>query len=206
VEHIILRPVPRQDLAQHQAIEHISECINRKELRGDDKDLVPAIAAPAIRTIGGVAARSEKAAAGSVNFMQPSDKFVQFAAKRADIDPAGALDIVAHGSKNSIKIARGTGTDISADHRLLTELLRRNPEFKDQPIRLLSCHTGDGADCFAQNLSNKLGVDVTAPDKYLWANPDGTMFVAGGKQVGKDLVPDMTDLGSMKTFSPRTTK
>ena len=32
---------------------------------------------------------------------------------------------------------------------------------------------------FAQNLANKLNVEVYAPTNYLWSTPNGNYFVAG---------------------------
>lgn len=56
-----------------------------------------------------------------------------------------------------------------------------------QQIRLLSCSTGKLPNGFAQYLTNKLGMDVLAPDEVLWAYPNGNMVVApmslGGQPV-----------------------
>ena len=52
---------------------------------------------------------------------------------------------------------------------------------------------------FAQNLANKLNVEVYAPTDYLWSTQNGNYFVAG---MSNSKVSDMSDIGSFKLFLP----
>lgn len=71
----------------------------------------------------------------------------------------------------------------------------------------MSCYTGATDNSFAQNLANKLNVPVIAPTKYLWANPNGTHYIAGGRINKKGrLEPVFSDLGEFKTFYPKRRK
>ena len=59
-------------------------------------------------------------------------------------------------------------------------IIRHNKDFSRQNgIRLLSCSTGKGDDCFAQNLANALGCEVKAPCDVLRVSPSGNLFVDG---------------------------
>ena len=89
-----------------------------------------------------------------------------------------------------------------ADHRLIGNMLLHSEDYTGQPIRLLSCNTGFSDTGFAQNLSNYLNVEVLAPTKYIWAYPNGTHVVAGGKVVNGTLVMVPSDKGIMKSFFP----
>ena len=64
--------------------------------------------------------------------------------------------------------------------------------YNGQTIRLWSCNTGALDNGFAQNLANKLNVEVYAPTNYLWSTPNGNYFVAG-----------MNNRETFKLFSPR---
>jgi hypothetical protein len=104
------------------------------------------------------------------NFMDPND---QFAINHLSAKPLpGFHDVVAHGSPASAQV-RGT----SVNHRVLANLIKRDPNYGGGPIRLCSCSTGKLDDGFARNLANKLGVDVMAPVDLLWAFPSGAMAV-----------------------------
>ena len=59
--------------------------------------------------------------------------------------------------------------------------------------------TGSLDNGFAQNLANKLNVEVYAPTNFLWATPNGTYFVAGKTKAG---APDMNIKGIFKLFKP----
>lgn len=52
---------------------------------------------------------------------------------------------------------------------------------------------------FAQNLANKLNVEVYAPTNYLWSGQNGNYFVAGITENG---LPDMHNKDIFKTFKP----
>jgi hypothetical protein len=123
----------------------------------------------------GIKVTAAEAAPGSINLMGKSDDFLINASARTDVDAGGYLDVVAHGDANSIEVAGYA--DQSFGHRVLAQMLKNDPQFVGQGIRLLSCSTGANPTGFAQNLANKLGVNVLAPSDTLWAFPNGTMTI-----------------------------
>lgn len=137
-------------------------------------------------------------APGPVSFMERADRFVLNAAKRSDVDPNGVFDVVAHGSPNKIQVHTPSGP-VLVDHRVAARLIKESPGYSGQDIRLLSCSTGACENGFAQNLANKLGVNVDAPSDILWAYPDGRMVVAPLGPTG----PLLTSPGEFRTFTPR---
>lgn len=137
------------------------------------------------------------AESGSINLMDSTDGFLVNASRRADVDPGGMLDVIAHGDSNSIKIGGR-----AVDHRTAARVIESDPQFVGQDIRLLSCHTGACPTGFAQNLANKLGVDVVAADNYVWAYPNGDIAVMGGREVGRRLVPVPSQPGQWVRFTP----
>ncbi len=151
--------------------------------------------------LGGVTslgATSESVAAGSINYMKSSDRFAKFAAKSEP--QAGALDVIGHGGPNIFEV-NGTTIDGGAklvNHRVLAKLIKQNPEFVGQDIRLLSCNTGE-AD-FAQNLANKLNTNVYAPNKTLFAWPSGRLGVYPANAQG---LPVLSQPGKIIKFTPK---
>lgn len=85
------------------------------------------------------------------------------------------FDVALHGTPTEVKY---NGELISA--RQLAKIIRHNKDFSRQNgVRLLSCSTGKGDDCFAQNLANALGCEVKAPCDVLRVSPSGNLFVDG---------------------------
>ena len=80
-------------------------------------------------------------------------------------------------------------------------------EYKKQPIRLLSCNTGSQTNGFAQNLADKLGVPVMAPNNLLWnySNKVGNMDVAPRKRTDPSN-PDLNQKGEFVVFYPKKKK
>lgn len=100
-----------------------------------------------------------------------ADDFGKFASRIPS--KAGTYDIALHGSQKTVSFY---GERIDAD--TLAKIVKaRNDYDKKSAIRLLSCNTGKGEDCFAQRLANKLGVSVEAPDDIIWARSDGTYTI-----------------------------
>jgi RHS repeat-associated protein len=110
------------------------------------------------------------AAKGGIQFGTAGDTFLLNAAKAAPVD--GMLDVAVHGSPLTVEIG-----GISVNHRVLGSLIQRNPAFNGQGIRLLSCETGNLPNGFAQNLANKLGVSVHAPNDIIWAFDNGRVTI-----------------------------
>ena len=127
--------------------------------------------------------------------------YFNYIKNRADVDPDGYFDVVVHGDITKVQI-EVNGKVMMADHRLIGNMLLHSEDYTGQPIRLLSCNTGFSDTGFAQNLSNYLNVEVLAPTKYIWAYPNGTHVVAGGKVVNGTLVMVPSDKGIMKSFFP----
>ncbi len=89
----------------------------------------------------------------------------------------GFFDVAMHGSPRSVEF-RSSEAKMTA--RTLATVIRHSPGYTGQSIRLLSCNTGKiigDSYCFAEELANALGVDVTAPNKTLYIFPDGRLKV-----------------------------
>ncbi|GAA2893505.1 hypothetical protein [Microbacterium esteraromaticum] len=79
-----------------------------------------------------------------------------------------------HGAPNQVQ--GGDGNMLDAEQ--FAALVKKRTDWDGEtPIRLFSCHTGADPDGFAQQLSNHLGVDVTAPTKPVWSRRNGEPFV-----------------------------
>ena len=126
---------------------------------------------------------SKLVASGNISFMpKTGDKslFAKYIANRADIDPNGMYDIIAHGNSDLIEITnRGKITTINA--KLAAKLIRTKPGFKNaKSIRLFSCSTGATDNGFAQHLANALGKPVYAPTKTIHSNSRGVYWIEDG--------------------------
>lgn len=141
-----------------------------------------------------------KYASGDITFRSGEQNYFDYISRRKDVDVNGVLDIVAHGSPNSIQISHN-GKNIEIDSRTLAKMIKRNPQYKRNGVRLLSCNTGSSPSGFAQNLANKLGVPVSAPNKLFWSDAYGNHIVASRSQINPKL-PSSSDRGEFVTFYP----
>lgn len=98
----------------------------------------------------------------------------------------GYYDVSMHGTPNAMCF----GTDApNTSPRLLANVIRRRKDYNGENIRLLSCSTGkiiDGNYCFAEELSNALGVCVEAPNDELLIGSNGLLKVgrtSGGQMI-----------------------
>lgn len=130
--------------------------------------------------------------------MDSNDAFLRNISNRADIDANGYFDVIAHGTQNGIQITHN-GEKIIVDSRTAARLIQNMDGYNGQGIRLLSCNTGSLDNGFAQNLANKLNVEVSAPSNILWSTSDGNYFVAGMTNSG---MPDMSNTGIFRVFKP----
>lgn len=138
--------------------------------------------------------QADNAVPGDVEFTQPNDQFALNAANRPDVDPGGCCDVIAHGNASQIQVETPNGPQL-VDHRVASRLIDTQPDYtRGQDIRLLSCSTGADSDGFAQNLSNKMGVNVEAPTDTLWAHADGSMTIGP---------TPVANTGKWEIFSPR---
>jgi hypothetical protein len=145
-------------------------------------------------------------APGPANLMASNDRFYLNASRRADIDPNGAFDVIAHGSTHEIEVMTRNGA-VMVDQRVAARLIQDSPGYAEgQPIRLLSCSTGACDTGFAQNLANKMGVPVQAPTDLVWAYGDGRMLVAPRMSTDPNSylfnVPNKALEGTFRTFVP----
>ena len=100
------------------------------------------------------------------------------------------FDVAMHGSPTAVGFG-SEETNMSA--RTLAAVIRHSKGYSGQKIRLLSCSTGriiGDEYCFAEELSNALGVEVIAPNDVLYVSENG------GLQVG-----DASD-GEFVTYKP----
>ena len=88
------------------------------------------------------------------------------------------LDVVGHGTSETLQIDSLKGVEGvnglnpktgEVDSKLLSKIIENNPQFTGQNIRLLSCSTGACDTGIAQNVANRLNVEVSAPNDVLWA-------------------------------------
>ncbi len=140
----------------------------------------------------------KQAMPGDINMADPSyNKYSEWIAKRIDKDAEGNLDFVAHGSKDSVDILVN-GNVHTVDWRTVTKIIKSNKDYyPGKPIRLLACSTGKTDDGFAQNLANKLNTTVYAPRTIIWANNDGSYYIADKEHSPK------SDYQDFKKFTPR---
>lgn len=141
-----------------------------------------------------------KYASGDITFRSGEQSYFDYISRRKDVDVNDVLDIVAHGSPNSVQISHND-KDIQIDSRTLAKMIKRNPKYKRKGVRLLSCSTGSSPTGFAQNLANKLGVPVSAPNKLFWSDNYGNHLVAGRDKTNPRY-PSRTDTGEFIIFYP----
>lgn len=117
------------------------------------------------------------------------DKNIKIGASK--IEPKeGFFDVAMHGTPKAVCF--GTRDAANMSPRLLADLIKHNPDYNGENIRLFSCETGKTSGlpawdyCFAEELSNCLGVIVEAPDDLLYIRLDGGWYVGGPNK--KELV------------------
>ena len=131
-------------------------------------------------------------AVGGSNFTASGDKFGEYAG-RASPEP-GYHDVAVHGSETDF----GATPDAwkngeNFDHRQLAKMLENDPSYVGGDIRLVSCNAGACNATAAQNLADKMGVNVLAPSDTVWAWPNGDLTIG----------PDQfTSNGRWVPFSP----
>lgn len=144
---------------------------------------------------------------GRVWFTDPLDRVTLNLRYGDDVNPDGMLDVVGHGNSNAMQIdfPGGPRTVTPAE---MAAMIRAQPQFNGQPIRLISCETGCDQTGFARQLADELGVPVYAPDQLAWAYPDGTVRVASvDHSLTNPLFPDQVSPtypsdGDFRWFTP----
>lgn len=81
----------------------------------------------------------------------------------------GYFDVAMHGTSQTVQYG-----DSFISARELSKIIEHNKDFDRQKgIRLLSCNTGNGSNCFAQQLANSLNCKVVAPNDTLYIYSNG---------------------------------
>ncbi|MCC5859922.1 MAG: RHS repeat-associated core domain-containing protein [Ectothiorhodospiraceae bacterium] len=98
-------------------------------------------------------------------------------------DVPGTLFVYAHGNPDIVAGDRqGVGNREALGAEALASLISGSDQWRPgMPVVLMSCRTGHGEGSIASDLSNILGVPVTAPNSYLWAYPNGHSTIAPKK-------------------------
>ena len=79
-----------------------------------------------------------------------------------------------HGTDHSVMLY-----DQEVDAKILANILRNRTDYHNEEIVLISCHTGNTettVNCFAQQLSDEMGVSVYAPTRYGAINTNGKYY------------------------------
>lgn len=119
------------------------------------------------------------------------EKFGTYASKATPID--GYTDVIVHGAPPNQVGVMHNGEWAYLDQRSLANYLRQDAGYTGGNIRLLSCGTGSTPNGFAQNLSNKMGVEVLAPSDTIWAFPNGKLTIGPNS---------FSNTGQWNIFSP----
>ena len=141
---------------------------------------------PSGRPHVGLPARGVAKSTPGPAFLGPDDAFLQNA--RAATPLPGYYDVAVHGSAAGVELQTASGTVTLANHRTLAKAIQGMPDYTGQPIRLISCDTGQLPNGFAQNLSNKLGVEVLAPNTWVWPAPASGLPTIGATASGQIVV------------------
>ena len=119
----------------------------------------------------------------------PTDRQLAYNASQIPAQK-GYFDVAMHGTPTAVCF----GTDSpNMGPRLLASIIKSNPSYNGENIRLFSCRTGETATlkdyeyCFAEELANNLGVRVEAPDDLLYISSNGSWYI--GMQQSSDLTP-----------------
>ena len=108
----------------------------------------------------------------------PTDELLRSGASK--IEPKeNYFDVAMHGSQTEVCFG---GNEPNMDPRTLANLIKHHPDYNGENIRLFCCNTGNinglqGEYCFAEELSNNLGVIVEAPDDLVYIRSNGTWYV-----------------------------
>lgn len=109
-------------------------------------------------------------------YINSSEPIYEYAKRIQHIE--GYEDQVIHGDKYGFEINDLSGKSAAQyTAQEFADVLREDPNYHGGNIRLISCETGSGEDCVAQELADILGVDVLAPSDKIYLSPDGTMKI-----------------------------
>ena len=119
-----------------------------------------------------------------------NDKFLTIGA--SNIKPKeGYFDVAMHGDTTAVAFG---SKEPNMGPRLLAEIIKHNPDYNNEKIRLFCCRTGSRESLkewqynFAEELSNILGKTVEAPDDLLYIDIKGNWYV-GSIEQKEELIP-----------------
>ena len=102
------------------------------------------------------------------------------------------------GDPNNVHIG---STELTVED--LAAFIESDPKWHGEPIRLLSCETGESGFGFAQQLADRLGVAVLAPDEFAFVTKSGNVFVSGWEMSEAGIpVARMPPTGKWYAFEP----
>jgi RHS repeat-associated protein len=105
------------------------------------------------------------------------DLLAQFG-PRVPTRSGGYFNVVTHADANIAYILRD-GRWTSVHHRTLARFIQKSPEYTGGPVRLVACNSGACTTGLAQNLSNKMGVEVLAPTGNVFIDSTGSFWTNG---------------------------
>lgn len=121
--------------------------------------------------------KTDPSGLSDINLFSPVKDNFLFNASDNTVNMSGYFSVGGHGSSRVMNDQLKRNISPSQ----LAALIRANPGYKGQPIQLNSCSTGAtpgfGGDSFAQQLSSILGVNVMAPNQWLYFSQDGGLRV-----------------------------
>ncbi|WP_264025354.1 polymorphic toxin type 15 domain-containing protein [Mycolicibacterium insubricum] len=169
-------------------------------VRSNEPPPVPVEGPAAVRAFGDVASETNAGA----SFFDPADSAMHTTADAVPRVP-GEYVVDVHGNRDCVILRDGAGNEYRLSAREFAEVIRTRTDWDGHsPIRLMSCDTGAGP--FARELSRELGVEVTAPDRPVWAYADGREPVVSSFDRGPgpkyELRPRVPPDGSWIRFTP----
>jgi len=102
------------------------------------------------------------------------DAWLRAAAQRVQPLP-GYIDVVVHADARRFEVVREHEV-IELDHRALATYLEKHG-LTGMRIRLIACESGQNPHAVAQDLANKLNVEVLAPTRKAWIDGEGVVGV-----------------------------
>jgi len=150
-----------------------------------------------MRKGGGVTDAAADPVAASPIFMSSNDPLFQ---NMQNVEPIGGYtDVAIHGNEDGFSYSDRSGAQVPVSVDEFTSRIQSSKDYDGGPVRLLSCSTGGYSDGAAQQLADKLGVNVMAPTDTLWVYPNGDTIISKNRD---EAIKGITS-GTWKVFKPR---
>ncbi|MCK9897129.1 hypothetical protein [Frankia sp. AgB32] len=167
-----------------------------KPARDERRDNSPDGPEPLDKRLSAIYEASVETRAGRA-FFEPGDDIVLSAVR---VEPErGFYTADLHGSPSSFHVG-----EERLDAQDLSALIRADERWNGQPVKLLSCETGQGETPIAQEVADELRVDVLAPTELAWVNRRTGEVTSGSGHVDDEgiLWPNLPYDGSWQLFRP----